>query len=125
MIVIFAIPTIIINMTKKPRQEELILSPPTPWLCRYNLITVGSFLIMLGGSFYSNPKKNFIYFSDFESKGVILGNTADNTKPTNLILLIVIKEKPTSCKRSNFVSMKPVKTISKLTITAIFDLFIY
>ena len=54
----------------------------------------------------------------------MLDNVADKNKPINLILLIVINDNPASCKRSNFVSIKPVKTINKLMITVIFDLFI-
>lgn len=54
----------------------------------------------------------------------MLGNTADKTKPTNLIRLIASKENPASCKRSNLVSIKPVNTIEILINTAICDLFI-
>ena len=54
----------------------------------------------------------------------MLDNTADKTKPINLILLMVTNDNPASCKRSNFVSTKPVKTIKRLKIIVIFDLFI-
>ena len=67
---------------------------------------------------------NFCYISSLENRGIILENAADKNKPINLILLIVINDNPASCKRSNFVSIKPVKTINALIITVIFDLFI-
>ncbi len=67
---------------------------------------------------------NLFYISSLENSGVILDNAADKNNPTNLILLIVINDNPASCKRSNFVSIKPVKTIKELMITVIFDLFI-
>ncbi len=54
----------------------------------------------------------------------MLGNTAAKNKPANLIRLIVNKENPASCKRSNLVSIKPVNTIEILINTAICDLFI-
>lgn len=67
---------------------------------------------------------NLCYISSLENSGIILDNAADKNNPTNLILLIVINDNPASCKRSNLVSINPVKTINKLMITVIFDLFI-
>lgn len=66
----------------------------------------------------------FFYISSLEKNELTLDNAAVKNKPTNLILLIVTNENPASCKRSNFVSIRPVKTINTLMITVIFDLFI-
>lgn len=70
------------------------------------------------------PALGAFYLSSVENKEVILGNAADKNKPINLILFMVTNDNPASCKRSNLVSIKPVKTIRRLTITVIFDLFI-
>ncbi len=67
---------------------------------------------------------NLFYISSLENNGIILDNVADKNKPTNLILLIVINDNPASCKRSNLVSINPVKTIKRLIATVIFALFI-
>lgn len=62
-----------------------------------------------------------VYSSSLENKEVILGKAADKNRPINFILLMVINDNPTSCKRSNFVSIKPLNTIKRLAITVIFD----